>query len=122
MFFGPIWGAFAGFRVGDQIKTGTRFLGGHRFEPVVFWGRSLVHAAHVGGSGGHGSGRLGLVGHQGLGGQQGAGDGGGVLQSGAGHLGGVNNGPFQLQENKFLMLHGECRARKGQPSTIVCGT
>lgn len=26
-------------------KTGTRFLGGHRFEPVVFGGRSLVHAA-----------------------------------------------------------------------------
>lgn len=22
-------------------KTGTRFLGGHRFEPVVFWGPQL---------------------------------------------------------------------------------
>lgn len=44
MFFGPITDAFAGFRVGDQIKTGTRFLGGCRFETVVFC-RSLVHAA-----------------------------------------------------------------------------
>lgn len=41
MFFGPITDAFAGFRVGDQIKTGTRFLGGHRFEPVVFGGPQL---------------------------------------------------------------------------------
>ena len=53
-------------------------------------GYCLVHAAHIGGCR-RGRGGLGLVGHQRLGGQQDGCHRGGVLQSGAGHLGGVHD-------------------------------
>ena len=47
MFFGPIWGAFAGFRVGDQIKPAPAFWAGTGLKRLFFWGRSLVHAAQA---------------------------------------------------------------------------
>ena len=50
----------------------------------------LVHTAHVG-VGHHGSGRLGLISNQRLGGQHHSGDGCCVLQSRASHLGRIND-------------------------------
>ena len=45
MVFGPIWGAFAGFRVGDQIKPAPAFWAGTGLNQLFFGGRSLVHTA-----------------------------------------------------------------------------